>query len=293
MFVHFLDGAMADAAMPWKNPLEWISEQILHRARLFRPGIPANIAEGGQGFAFGRPREMVPCEKHFIAIQKNLVAARVSGRGDELEIVVDTHRSRPRNDALDAARRGAVRLMHDAGAMEVRSKFGVVRNIIAMREEHKIYAAHFLDAFRERIVETRRIDEDVAALLRWAHDQVGPRAEARLRIESAIVNVIHDVNGKSLDAGAGAAMGHSADGSGRARDKRHQCPMQFAGILRLMEDARFAAVVAKTRGRNLAARVAIDATRVHEEFACNILRETFVNLRHRLFDSFRAAQVVL
>ena len=56
--------------------------------------------------------------------------------------------------------------------------------------------------------------------------------------------------------------------------------MQFAGILRLMVDARFAAVVAKARGRNLAAGVAIDATRVHEEFACHILREPLVNLRH-------------
>ena len=96
MFVHFFGGAVADAAVAWENPLELVGEQFFHGARLFRPGIPADIAEGGQGFAFGRPREMIAREQHFIAIEKNLVAARVSGRGDEQEIVVDPQGSRCR-----------------------------------------------------------------------------------------------------------------------------------------------------------------------------------------------------
>ena len=108
MFVHFLGGAVADAAVAGQNPFELVGEQFFHGARLFRPGIPADIAEGRQGFAFGRPCEMIACEQHFIAIEKKLVAARVSGRGDELEIVVDPQGSRSRDDALDAARGGAV-----------------------------------------------------------------------------------------------------------------------------------------------------------------------------------------
>ena len=64
--------------------------------------------------------------------------------------------------------------------------------------------------------------------------------------------------------------------------------MQFAGILRLMVDAGLAAVIAKACGRDLAAGVAIDAACVHEEFACDVLREPLVNLRHWLFDSFPA-----
>jgi len=67
--------------------------------------------------------------------------------------------------------------------------------------------------------------------------------------------------------------------------------MQFAGILRLMEDAGFTAVIAKAGGRNLAARVAIDATGVHEEFAFHVLRQPLVDLRHGGFDSFRPLTV--
>ena len=124
-------------------------------------------------------------------------------------------RSMPRAAALS-------RLVHDARAMEMRGKFGVVGDVVAVREEHEIDAAHFLDAFHERIVETRRIDEDISALLFRAHDQVRPRAEARFRSEAAKINVIHDVGRKSFDAGAGAAAGHCADGSGRAGDQRHE-----------------------------------------------------------------------
>jgi hypothetical protein len=62
MFVHFFGGAVADAAVAWKNPLELAGEQFFHGTRLFRPGVPADIAEGGQGFAFGRPREMISGE---------------------------------------------------------------------------------------------------------------------------------------------------------------------------------------------------------------------------------------
>lgn len=53
MFVHFFHGAVANAAVAGQNPFELVGEQIFHGAGLFRPGKPANIAKGGQGFAFG------------------------------------------------------------------------------------------------------------------------------------------------------------------------------------------------------------------------------------------------
>jgi hypothetical protein len=93
------------------------------------------------------------------------------------------------------------------------------------------------------------------------------------------------VNGKSRDARACAAARHSTDGSGRAGDERHERSVKFTGILGLMVDARLAAVVVKTRRRNLAARVAIDATRVHEEFTFHVLGEPLANLRHWILDS--------
>ena len=180
--------------------------------------------------------------------------------------------ARSGDDALDAARRGAVAFVHDARAMEMRGKFGVVGDVVAVREQHQIHAAHFFDAFHQGSVEARGIDQDVAALLRRAHDQVGPRAEARFRSEAAIVDIVHDVHGKRCDPGAGAAMGNGADGCGRARDQRHERAMQFAGICGLLVDAGFAAVIAEARRRDLAAGVAVDAACVDVEFALDILR---------------------
>ena len=89
MFVHFFGGAVADAAVAGQNPFELVGEQFFHGTRLFRPGIPADIAESRQGFALGRPRQMISGEQHFIAVEKNLVAARVAGSGDQQEFVVD------------------------------------------------------------------------------------------------------------------------------------------------------------------------------------------------------------
>jgi hypothetical protein len=63
----------------------------------------------------------------------------------------------------------------------------------------------------------------------------------------------------------------------------------FAGILRLVEDTGFATVIAKGCWRNLAARVAINATCVYEEFAFHVLREPLVDLRHCLLDSLWAS----
>ena len=155
MFMHFLRGTMANAAVAGENPFKLVGQQFFHGAGLFHPGIPADIAERGEGFVFGRPCEMIPGEQDFLAIEKYLMAARVSGRGDELEIAVDPQGSRSCDDALDAAGCSAVRFVHDTGAMEVRGKFGVIGDIVAVREEHEIYAAHFLDALCEGIVEAR------------------------------------------------------------------------------------------------------------------------------------------
>ncbi len=84
MFMHFFGGAVANAAVARENPFELAGQQLFHGARLLLPGIPADIAKGCQRFAFGRPREMISREQYFIAIEKNLVATRVPGRGNEL-----------------------------------------------------------------------------------------------------------------------------------------------------------------------------------------------------------------
>src|ERR1700692_173782 len=153
---------------------------------------------------------MVPCEQYFIAVEKKLVAAGMSGRGDELEIIIDLQESHTCDNSLDAARCGAVSLVHDARAMEMRGEFGVVGDVIAMREKHEIDAAHLLDAFYAGIVEPRRIDQDVAALFLRANDQVGPCTEAGFRRETAKIDIVHNVGRKRFDAGAGASAGRGA-----------------------------------------------------------------------------------
>jgi hypothetical protein len=62
MFVHFFGGAVVNAAVARQNPFEAKREQLLHRARLFLPGIPADIAEGRQGFTRWRPCQVVARE---------------------------------------------------------------------------------------------------------------------------------------------------------------------------------------------------------------------------------------
>ncbi len=172
--------------------------------------------------------------------------------------------------------------VQDTRAVKVRGKLGMVGDIVTMRQQHEIHAAHFLHAFYEGSGEAWRIDEHVAALLGRAHDQIGPRAEARFRSEAAKINVVHDMNGESRDAGASVQVGGGADGSRGARDKRHERAVKFAGILRLLINTRFAAVVAKAGGRDLTAGVAVDATFVDVEFACDILRKSMVNLGHKV-----------
>jgi len=225
---------------------------------------------------------MISGEQNFIAIEENLVSARVPGRRDQQEIVVNSDGRRSSDDAFNASCGPAFTFVQDARAVKVRGKLGMVGDIVTMRQQHEIHAAHFLHAFYEGSVEAWRIDEDVAALLGRAHDQIGPRAEARFRCEAAKINVVHDVNGKSCDAGASVEIRHGADGGRGARNERHERAVKFAGILRLLKDARFATVIAKTRGRNLAASVAANATFVDVEFARDILRKPMVNLGHKV-----------
>ena len=146
MLVHFIGGGVADAAVAGENPFEIVGKKFFHGARLLRPGIPADVAEGRERFTLGRPGEVVACEENFISIKKNLVAARVSRSGDELQIGVNWQGSRSGDDALDASRRGGFRFVQDSRAMEVGRKFCVVGNIVAMREQHELNAAHFLHA---------------------------------------------------------------------------------------------------------------------------------------------------
>jgi len=128
------------------------------------------------------------------------MAARVPGSGDQHEIVVNSYGRGSGDDAFDAARGGAFSFVQDARALEVCGELGVVGNVVAVRQQHEIHAAQFFHAFYEGSIEARRIDEHVTALLGRAHDQIGPRAEARFRGEAAKINIVHDMNREGRDA---------------------------------------------------------------------------------------------
>lgn len=145
------------------------------------PGIPADVAEGGQRVALGRPGEVVAGEENFVAIEKDLMAAGVAWRGDDYELIVEADFIFAGDDVLDAEVRGSVARVHDARAMEVRGEPCVVGDVVAMREEHEIDAAHLLDALHQGRIEARGIDQNIAAALLRPDDEVGPAAVAKSR----------------------------------------------------------------------------------------------------------------
>ena len=100
---------------------------------------------------------MIPREEHFVAIEQHLVAARVSRRGDEQNIIIELQRVYSRGHALDAERRGVISLVHHARAPKMRRKLDVVRDVVAVREKHQAHAAHLLDALHQRRGKARRI----------------------------------------------------------------------------------------------------------------------------------------
>jgi hypothetical protein len=117
---------------------------------------------------------------------------------------------------------------------------------------------------------------------RGTNDQIGPAAVAVRGGEAAEVDVFDDLVGEGLNAFASAVTGDGADGRGRAGDQGHQREPQFGRIARLAVHARFATVIAKAGGGDLAASVAVDAGFVHVELAFDIFGETPLGLSHGL-----------
>ncbi len=163
-----------------------------------------------------------------------------------------------------------VSLMHHARAMKTRGKLCVVGDIVAVRKEHEAHASHLFDTLCQGSCESRGIDQYVSASILGPHDQVRPCAKACFRGEAAEIHVVHDVHRECFNARASAAVRHGANRSGRTGDQRHEGAMLLPGIPRLAVDDGLIAVFAKTRRRNLAAGVAVDAAVIHVEFAFDV-----------------------
>ncbi len=242
------------------------------------------IAEGREGFTLGRPGKVVAGEKNFIAVEQHLVTAGMAGRGNQKQIGVERDEVFASGDALNAEPRGAIVMMHDARAMEMRGEARVVGDIVAVRKEHERDAAQLLDAPDERGGEAGRVHENIAAGLWRTNDEVGPAAKTRFGSEPAEIDVVHNGIGKGIHGGAGVTVPGSADGSRGAGHQRHQGALHIRGTGRLAVDAGLTAMVMEGLRGNLAAGVAINAGCIDKEIAGDVLRQSLLDLGHYLLD---------
>jgi len=76
---------------------------------------------------------MISGEKKFLAIQKNHMAARVSRRWDDEQIVVESNRLLAFDNSFNTYSRGAVIGVHHTFAAKPISEQLMMGNIVAMR----------------------------------------------------------------------------------------------------------------------------------------------------------------
>src|ERR1051325_9108848 len=177
MGTHILSARLSDASVPRQHPLEPILQQLLHRLCLLRPRVPAGIVKRGQRLLVRVPREVIASKQDFVSIEKYLVSTRVPRRWNDQQIIIDAHYLRARDHLLDAASGGAIPFMHNAPAFKVLGKLCMISDIVLVREEHDLDAAHVFDLARQRRIEPWRVDQYIAL---WPYNQVRPRAKARL-----------------------------------------------------------------------------------------------------------------
>ena len=76
---------------------------------------------------------MIAGEKKFLAIQKNNMAARVSRRRDDEQVLVESNRLLAFDNSFNAYSRGAVFGVHHTLAAKLISKQLMISNIVAVR----------------------------------------------------------------------------------------------------------------------------------------------------------------
>ena len=71
-----------------------------------------------------------------------------------------------------------------------------------------------------------------------------------------------------------------ANRSGRASDERHHRALNLVGSLGLAVNARLITMIMKRIGRDLPARIAVDACGIDKEISGHVLWQPFVAVRH-------------
>src|ERR687885_2454398 len=105
------------------------------------------------------------------------MAARVAGHWNNCQVIVEPNGCIAFYDALHAVSSSAVQSVHDALCAELFCELRVVRYVVAVRQEHQPRAAHSLYLFNQRASESRRVNQNVAAMGCGANNQIAPRAK--------------------------------------------------------------------------------------------------------------------
>ena len=146
------------------------------------------------------------------------------GHRDGEEIVRERHRGRRPRAGRSTSRvpaRHVARVQHPLAAERPRPA-GVIRDVVAVGEEHEARAAERADAGDERRGVAWRVDEDVPVR---PEDEPGGRAEGGLRRVATVEDVGRDRDpGARRDAAGDAGAGAGPDRGDRAGDEREERP---------------------------------------------------------------------
>src|SRR5262245_34362724 len=158
----------------------------------------------------------------------------------------------------------------------------MICDVVHVRQKHRPDATELLAPPDERRGETRGVNQYGAARFIRARDQVTPRPVTRFGSEAAEVDIFCDERRERGDGLAQVVFPKRTNGRGRAGNQSLESPADLRRRLRLAVDARLIAVVAEMRGRDLAARVAVESRIVNEEVARDVLRQSPLPVSHAL-----------
>ena len=212
-------------------------------------------------------------KKKLVSHQERDAPARVTGHRDREQVRGESHRLAPGELALDLSRaRSDVVRVHHALAPEASPDRLVVGDVVPVGQEERLDPAELGEPFEQRTRGPRRVDEHVAV---GALDQVARGAERLLRRVAAVKDALRDRLGERPSRDARVILRLRADRARGASDESHGGAQRLALTLGLAVNVGHAAPVRapEGRGRQLAARVAVDTGRVHEEVAGDVLGE--------------------
>src|SRR5262249_36625927 len=99
--LHLVLFGVSSPAVTRQHPFEVISEEFLHRRRLFRPRIPADATRSAQGISLVGPPQVISREEVVVLKKKDGVTTRVTRRWNHQEVAVQLNRRSAFNDLFN------------------------------------------------------------------------------------------------------------------------------------------------------------------------------------------------